>query len=187
MFQGPLNSFELKKKCTKLHFLGLNQAKQYRTKCTTPSSPTLMNLEFSYLCSPMNQPVLRRSILALWLVPQLKGHHQQGLMTRNPNEHLFKIHSQLSSMQVKKESIMISNTGVWKEVKSQWLEDILLQSLFGNTMGSKRSMLLSLKHYFFLLKKRKRIYLCQGGWQLYYISEITNCQFYLTFSTFKSP
>ena len=137
-----------------------------------------------------NEPTSAEQIKipALWLVLQLTGHYQQGLMTRNPNEHLFKIHSQLSSMQVKKESIMISNTGVWKEVKSQWLEDIfLLQSLFGNTMGSKRSMLLSLKHYFFLLKKRKRSYLCQGGWQLYYISEITNCQFYLTFSTFKSP
>ena len=127
-----------------------------------------------------NQPTDAEQIKipALWLVHQLRGHYLDCLVGGNPNEHLFKACSHLRSMQLTKEFKMNSKTGLLNVASDH--------KIFTYSRFLKRPWaLLSLKHHFSLLKKTKRSYLLQEGWQLYYILQVNYLQFLLTFSTIK--
>ena len=83
---------------------------------------------------------------------------------------------------------MISNTGDWKEVKKPVTRRYSLTVAFRKYNGLQeinasqpKALLLSSQ------KKKKDLSMPRRMTTiLYYISEMTNCQFYLTFSTIKS-
>ena len=85
-------------------------------------------------------------IPALWLVHQLRGHYLHCLIGRSPNEHLFKACSHLRS---------ICN---WqRNSKSGLLSVASDHKIFTYSRFFKRPWaLLSLKHDFFLFKKKQK-------------------------------